>query len=164
MKKCTKCNQTKELNAFYKDKYTRDGYRPDCRECNLEGQRNRYHSIPGPRTTRVLLEVPKGTTRAVTLRLARYGLSFEGYCALLNKQDSSCAICKVEGETLYIDHDHNCCAGNRSCGQCVRGLLCHRCNTMLGFALDNMDTLVNAAFYLSCTEVNEHSGSMQANE
>ena len=39
MKICTKCGIKKELNDFYKDKYKKDGHRPDCKICINERQK-----------------------------------------------------------------------------------------------------------------------------
>lgn len=40
-----------------------------------------------------------------------------------------CANPKCENVVgLQVDHDHSCCPGATSCGECVRGLLCRACN------------------------------------
>lgn len=40
-----------------------------------------------------------------------------------------CELCGDKPErTLHVDHDHNCCSGQRTCGKCVRGIICNRCN------------------------------------
>ena len=31
-----------------------------------------------------------------------------------------------------VDHAHTCCPGKESCGDCIRGIVCFRCNTGLG--------------------------------
>lgn len=55
-------------------------------------------------------------------------------------RNPSCALCSKQfytgrsptRSTFAIDHDHTCCQGQRSCGQCVRGVLCNSCNLSLG--------------------------------
>lgn len=62
---------------------------------------------------------------------------------LLRLQRDVCAICKEKcktGKNLAVDHDHD--QGN------VRGLLCARCNMILGSVKDDPDLLRDMARYL----------------
>lgn len=69
--------------------------------------------------------------------LRRYNISLATWEEMLAKQDNRCAICGEQPKRrLYVDHDHSCCPGYKSCGQCVRGLLCTKCNT----GLERMET------------------------
>lgn len=64
-----------------------------------------------------------------------YSITPERYYRMLLSQGGVCAICKLEperGRRLCVDHDHACCPDKKSCGECVRGLLCVRCNWTLG--------------------------------
>lgn len=53
----------------------------------------------------------------------------------------SCGICgyrpSIGEKALHIDHDHSCCPGQRSCGKCVRGVLCYPCNAAFERFLDS---------------------------
>lgn len=73
----------------------------------------------------------------------KYGLNAEQIFAL----PTSCQICSST-KHLHIDHDHACCPAQTSCGRCVRGVLCKKCNTMLGMAEDNPSVLRAAIRYL----------------
>lgn len=77
--------------------------------------------------------------------LIKYGLSRDEYNNLFTKQNGKCAICKISqdqlSKTLAVDHNH--------ITQKVRGLLCTKCNLMLGFAADRIEILQAAMEYLN---------------
>lgn len=79
-----------------------------------------------------------------------YGINIQEFENLLEKQNGRCAICceketRINGKSgkpqpLSVDHDHD--TGK------VRGLLCVRCNRMLGYGRDNPEILRRAIAYL----------------
>lgn len=77
----------------------------------------------------------------------RYNIDEAEFNRLLALQDGHCALC-FHSEKLVVDHDHACCPGGRSCGECVRGLLCVRHNLLLGMGHDDPGELEAAAAYL----------------
>lgn len=54
---------------------------------------------------------------------------------------------------LCVDHDHQCCPGERSCGRCVRGLLCPTCNLAVGFLRDDVSLASALGRYLRTRSV-----------
>jgi hypothetical protein len=80
-----------------------------------------------------LLRMPNGAfkSKADHYRHFTYRLSPERYQEIHYYQEGKCSLCPAE-KGLSVDHDRRCCPGKRSCGKCVRGLLCPRCNLRLG--------------------------------
>jgi hypothetical protein len=83
----------------------------------------------------------------------RYGVDEDWYLEKLAEQGGRCAICGTDDPgagtvSFCIDHDHACCSGMRSCGRCLRGLLCNRCNRALGYFNDDPVVLQAAADYV----------------
>ncbi len=78
----------------------------------------------------------------------RYNMTIEDYDKLLKQQNYVCAVCgKKETNVnqygikrLGVDHDHKT---NQ-----VRGLLCLKCNSMLGYGDDDISIFLSAATYL----------------
>ena len=79
-----------------------------------------------------------------------YGISWEEYLGLFSKQRGQCGICKItlsthleednQHEVAHIDHCH-------TTGK-IRGLLCNKCNTGIGWLNDSALTCKLAALYL----------------
>jgi hypothetical protein len=86
----------------------------------------------------------------------QYNLTLEEYTVKFEKQRGRCACCRRKPEQatpktpyLYIDHDHSCCPSERSCGACVRELLCMECNLVLGMVKEDFERLHDLERYLS---------------
>lgn len=126
----------------------------ECRDCRAEKITTRRPAPhPGPRCAthhrRVMIrrrEANHGRHIEQT-----YNLSRDRYDAILDVQGGQCAgRCGATGRTrrLAVDHDHSCCSGPTSCGKCVRGLLCKRCNRFIGLLRDAPGSLRALANYL----------------
>jgi hypothetical protein len=73
-----------------------------------------------------------------------YGLEWEEYIELMNKQCGKCALCGSEGSgkdtRLVVDHCHE--TGR------VRGLLCWGCNVGIGLFKEDTDLLNKVIDYI----------------
>lgn len=134
-KTCIKCGQSKDTILFPNRKANKDGIDSACKECKNSPRRGKSHT----------------NTWYPRYAITRHGLSLDLHAQMLREQNHSCAVCLrpfEKGKPICIDHDHSCCNKEASCGKCIRGLLCSRCNKMLGFACDTPSTLHAAAAYL----------------
>ena len=73
-----------------------------------------------------------------------HGITIDDFEKMLEDQDYKCSCCSTEHSSLnkglFVDHCHT--SGK------VRGLLCPSCNSALGYAKDNIETLANMIKYL----------------
>lgn len=143
MKTCKKCGEIKSLEFFTKEKKCLDGVRPICLKC--------YRV-----TKTTYRRKNKSIIKNANLKYY-YGITFEYYEFMLNKQQGKCAICQNFPKSLTkngklkdlaVDHDHK--TGK------VRGLLCTSCNRGLGNFYDNKDLLIKAIEYISLTQQVPH--------
>lgn len=134
--------------------------------CACGGELYAYETkARGPRTASACLSCLNKKRRDVYDPVAerdrslrrRYGISAEEFDSLLAKQGGGCAACgttEPRGKAWHVDHDHACCPTRaRSCGKCIRGILCHGCNTALGNVEDDVRRLQLLIDYLNNTAV-----------
>lgn len=80
---------------------------------------------------------------ALYQKKTKYGLTEEEYNSLFIKQQNRCAICGSE-----FNEKHDGCVDHSHVTNKVRGLLCTKCNTLLGMANDDINILKKAIHYL----------------
>lgn len=147
LKECSACKRPLPPEAYSLHSQGRFGLQARCRDCCNKAHREMYHARQGRRDN----------IRRYNL-WNNYGITVEQYDAMLEEQGGVCAICGKPETTLTsdgtgvkrlaVDHDRSCCPGRRSCGKCLRGLLCSSHNTGLGKFHDSIEELEAAIEYL----------------
>lgn len=130
MRVCADCKKEQPFSNYHT---SGRGYRANCKSCRAK------------------------IDRSDKLR-RHYNITPVQYDTLLYKQGGVCRICSMpetlidnrtgEVMSLAVDHDHSCCPGTKTCGKCIRGLLCARCNTAIGLLEDDPVLLSKAIIYL----------------
>jgi len=146
-KKCTGCLRVLPVDEFYAKSNGQPGGIARCKSCK------RTYGKKHHKANRVEnLEKKKlyWLENRNSIRVRKYGITTEHFEAMFAAQSGLCKICG-EPETatlngkvrsLCVDHDHSCCPGERSCGKCVRGLLCLGCNVKLGWLERRLDAVL----------------------
>jgi hypothetical protein len=132
-KVCCRCRKRKSVERFSPDKSNKDGLVYNCKDCANE-YRKRTRQIP---------RYKRKEQNQVLIK--KYGITLKEQRFLLKAQRGRCAICGTcrpggKYNKWQTDHDHK--------DKRVRGLLCYRCNTGLGFFGDKSEILLKAAIYL----------------
>lgn len=118
---CTTCREWLPEQNYGKNSSTGDGLTGRCLRCANDASRER-----------------------------KFGVTRKQYDAILPAQGGVCWLCKhppdFGRESLSVDHDHRCCGDKyKTCGNCIRGLICGACNLALGL-FDHKPQRLEAAF------------------
>ena len=160
-KQCNVCGEIKPVTEFYAMIGMRDGFRNDCKACNLAAKARRYAANPEAAKERVRTwqrdnperlqqyrkayrSRPEVKARDRSAHLRRtFGITQDEYETRLAGQGGGCAVCRrapKPGKSLHVDHDHR--SGD------VRGLLCFSCNAALGHLADDAERIRALLTYL----------------
>ena len=151
---CSKCGQSLPVSEFYPDTRYRHGVNPRCKSCKAADSKAHYHRYYEANKAKMREKAknyPYTPEIGRRRRLRSHGVDQSWYDSMLLRY-GGCMICRGtepgKDGSFCIDHDHNCCPGSTGCPHCVRGILCHDCNTTLGKMNDDPARLRAAADYL----------------
>ncbi len=146
-KRCTRCYKLKPLNSEFwnHNSHTYDGFLTRCKDCRKELMKLEKYK----RTKRKYRRSEKGINKYLE---RKYNIDLKTLNELKRKQKNKCKICgknlkdqygngkKVNKKDMTVDHNHK--TGK------VRGLLCNRCNTFLGYCSDNPYIIIRSIKYI----------------
>jgi hypothetical protein len=149
---CVKCGGWKEPEKFSLSPRMRRGRHSWCHGCMAAGAKAKMANMTKAQREAVLAHrrvtgakwsrewrAKNFERSAQSSRKYRYGLTQDQYDQRVGGQG---------GDHLHVDHDHTCCSGRRTCGKCLRSLVCWHCNLIMGLSLDDPARLRAIAAYL----------------
>lgn len=159
-KRCTQCKELRLTSEFHRDKSRQFGLSDACKKCNKErASKYRKKNLQKARSSvnkshkkyykskyenRVKEWRSKNKHRIYFYQTKhQYGITEELFKNLLLTQRNKCATCLIlfEGKIkACVDHNH--------LNGKVRGLLCKKCNSAIGFAQDDSKILERMADYV----------------
>lgn len=119
---------------FAQHKGTKDKLRTECRPCALQYQ-NAYRKARYEKDPELFKLIGIKT---------RYKIDADLYYEMIK---NGCEVCG-SFEKLRVDHDHACCPGSKTCGKCIRGILCHKCNSAEGYLQSDLDLIMKLYQYV----------------
>lgn len=170
MKWCKWCETEKPLAQFHNNGQTQDGKSSRCILCvralDKERRERQAKDLPPRRVCRVC-KIEQDTFKDFSKGPNSPG-GYQTLCKSCSSENSAlfrwgipnilklvdegyCEICKEKllRNNYAVDHDHSCCNSNiKSCGKCIRGLICQKCNHGLGNFREKPELMQTAIDYL----------------
>lgn len=153
MKNCSKCKIKQDEFNFFKDVSSKDSLSSQCKSCRKtkredpeikkrNSERSKQWLLDNPNYHKdywkEYIKTDHGQDVRTNGKLKRlYNITLEEYDQMFEDQNGKCKICGTEengNKRFSVDHDHET--------EKVRGLLCYRCNTSLGWFENNKDNVL----------------------
>ena len=136
----------------------------ECKKCGVPKALSEFDSA-GAGYAKLSCKACNRHINVAAQRKYAYGITDTQYRALLEQQHGVCAVCG-EGEvklgrggsvrSLSVDHCHT--SGK------IRGLVCDRCNRVLGFSKDDPALLRRLAAYIESADTGLNTGGLSKQE
>ena len=149
VRECTSCHKIKTKEEFGwrrtpRGKQIKNSVCLDCHNSkqNKAGEDPEVRKKRRMTSQRYYQEGPGKRKEKNARYLREYGITIEDKEEMIRKNGGLCPICKTDnpGQWWAVDHCHK--TGK------IRGVICDKCNKMLGLANDDVMRLLSAARYL----------------
>lgn len=132
MKLCKICLIEQPVTNFTRNYQNKDKLQTRCKKCMSD-----YKKVTRAKPDQ------KEKSKLYGIKY-KYNLSPEEYYELISGGCHSCG----SHDRIAVDHDHSCCSGKTTCGKCIRGVLCRRCNTVEGILKNSPECLYGLVQYM----------------